>query len=512
MMAFRTHVFISYSHGDNVDPSGQGWVSRFHELLEGYLTSRLKRTKAMIWRDKRLSDNEVFDPVIREKLPESAVLVAVLSDNYIASPWCREEALVFCDAAEGGIGLAPDNKSRVFKVVKLPPEKLDGLPPQMCRSLSTDFFVRVDKNAKESGDELDKPVPLDPSFGPEFAAKLNLRVSLLAADIASTLKVLEGSAPVGPDAQKPVVYLAECGEDRRADREVIRSELQSRQYTVLPDHEMPNTELEYRADAQQMLERCALSIHLLGAAPGFVPDGEGEDSVVAIQNEVAVARARSGQLCRVISLPNGTVSRRPRHQMFLEAVHVDAEVQYGADLITADLQAVKMAIRSALQRIEQPPPIPAAVLPDSVPDGSPGAEMPTIYVIFHKEDMKASAALRKALAANCRVLKPVFAEETAGEMRRVNEAWLAACDVVMVYYGSGSEAWKASVDCDLLKAPALRSGRPFRAVFTWLADPGNDDKEDLLETGGAAVIDGRGGVSSRVLGPVFDALGVSHDG
>ena len=511
-MAFNTHVFISYSHGDNVEPGGQGWVSRFHELLEGFLTSRLKRTKAVIWRDKRLSDNDVFDPVIMEQLPDSAVFVAVLSDNYVESKWCQREAEAFCKAASESIGLAPDHKSRIFKVVKLPPERQDSLPAPMRETLGTNFFVRVDKDAQESRDEHDQPLPLDPSFGTSFAAKLNLRVSLLAADIVNTLKVIDRAGTAAGDAApaavaRPTVYLAECGDDRREDREALRSELVTRGYPVLPNRELPKEDVAYRAEVTRLLERSALSIHLLGASPGPVPDGEGEDSVVVIQNALAVARAHAASLARVVSLPAGTVSKRARHQQFLEAMHRDAELQFGADLITADLESVKAGMQAALRRLEAPPPpAPAEPSPDA------GASAPTIFVIFDRADLKATANLRKSLATRFRVLKPVFTEQTAGEMRKGNEGWLASCDVVLVYYGSGSDAWKASVDSELLKAPALRGGRPFRAVFTWLAAPSTDDKDDLVDTGGPAVIDARNGESDALLAPVFDALDGRHDG
>ena len=98
-MSFNTHVFISYAHADNLEAGGPGWVSQFHALLEPFLTSRLKRTKAVIWRDKRLSDNDVFDPVIMKQLPDTAVFVAVLTDNYVDSEWCQREANTFCEVA-----------------------------------------------------------------------------------------------------------------------------------------------------------------------------------------------------------------------------------------------------------------------------------------------------------------------------------------------------------------------------------------------------------------------------
>lgn len=120
-------------------------------------------------------------------------------------------------------------------------------------------------------------------------------------------------------------------------------------------------------------------------------------------------------------------------------------------------------------------------------------------------------ALRKSLANHCTVLKPAFTGG-AGKVRKANEASLTECDAVLIYYGSGTEAWKASVDSELRKAVALRGGRPFRAVFTWLAEPASADKADQLNTGGAKVIDGQGGFSDARLAPVLASLGFARPG
>lgn len=111
-MSFKTHVFNSYAHANKLEAGGPGWVTRFHEVLEPLRTSRLNRTKATIWRDKRLSDNDDCDPVIMKHLPDAAVFVAVLSDNCVYADWCRREAQAFCDIAARGVGLAPSDKQR----------------------------------------------------------------------------------------------------------------------------------------------------------------------------------------------------------------------------------------------------------------------------------------------------------------------------------------------------------------------------------------------------------------
>jgi hypothetical protein len=508
-MSFKTHVFISYAHADNLEAGGPGWVTQFHEILEPLLTSRLKRTKAMIWRDKRLSDNDDFDPVIMKQLPDTAVFVAVLTDNYVDSDWCRREAQAFCDLATKGVGLAPEDKQRLFKIVKLPPEQQDTLPAPMQKTLGTPFFVRVDKDRRVSKDEHDRPLELDPSFGEEYRSRFRQQIALLAQDIAFTLKVLDASsapgvslAAVAASAMKPTVYLAECGEDRRSDREDLRSELVQRGYPVLPDSELPRGEADLRAEVARMLERSALSVHLLGASPGAVPDGEGEDSVVVIQNALSVERARAAPLRRVVSLPADTVSKRPRHQQFLDAMHREANIQGDAELITSDLEAVKAAMHAALKQIEAPPPPPVT---EVAPTPGAAVQALKLYVIFDKPDLPATGDLRDALGEHFKVLKPIF-EGTPEAKREADKQRLTECDAVLVYYGAGTDGWMDSVLSEVEQAVAWRAGRPFRQVYQWVAGPPTDDKLDKLRKPRPNVINALEGVSTGLLEPVIKTL------
>ena len=503
-MSFNTHVFISYAHADNLEADGPGWVSKFHALLEPYLTSRLKRTQAIIWRDKRLSDNDDFGPVILKRLPESAVFVAVLSDNYVESEWCQREARSFCEVAQKGVGLAPGDKQRVFKVVKLPPERLDPLPEPMRLTLGTRFYVRVDKDRHETQDENDYAMELDGALGAAYAERLRVQVVLLAQDIANTLKVVNaasGVAPAVPSA-KPTVYLAECGGDRRKDRETLRGGLVQAGYTVLPDRELPNAEAEYRAEVARMLERSAMSVHLLGALPGEVPDGAGMDSELVIQNALSVERARTAPLRRVVSLPVGTVCARQIHQQFLDAMLRDPAVLGGAEVIAGDLEMVKAAMREALALIEKPAPVS---IPQPAVPASAGSQKPSIYIIYDRPDMPATGDLRDALGEHFKVVKPVF-DGTPEEKRQANKQRLTDCDAVLVYYGAGTDGWMDSVSSELEQAVAWRPGRAFTGVYRWIAAPATDDKLDTLRKPRLDVINALDGFSTERLAPIVKAL------
>jgi len=491
-MPYRNHVFISYAHDNNkpVDEGGRGWVEQFQRALDAFLGRRYG--KAKIWRDERLRGNDDFSSEIFAQFPDTALMVAVISPSYVKSKWCCDEANKFCEIAQLPPGLVINNKMRAFKVILEPVPNQDPLPAPMRNALGFEFYVREGSRVRE----------LDPAFGEKMKEKFLLAIADLAGEIADLLHTLESlqagvrSAAPGPDADgaaavtSSAVYLAECSYDRREDRKALNAELRARNYHVLPDRELPRDEAEYRAEVARLLENCMLSIHLVGNVYGSVPDGPSQCAGVVIQNELAVTRAHSAGLKRVISLPAGTYSDDAKQQSFIEAIHRDPEVQFNAEVITAGVEAVKTAVLTALA-----PHAPASA-PEEPGDGA------SIYVIFDAKDRKDETLLqlRKCLlACGLTLRKPAF-DGDAEEVRRTHEGHLDECDAVLIYYGRGTDSWKQSVDRDVEKAKGRRGKRKLRAVFNWIAAPTCDDKDDIIAQGAAAnLIDGRAGVSERLV-------------
>src|SRR5262245_10795693 len=206
------------------------------------------------------------------------------------------------------------------------------------------------------------PLELDATANPQA---YKLKVNKLAWDIVQLLKKLETTTganaasvnvidvnPIDrhtPATAKPAIYLAECSRDQREAREILEGDLRRHGYTVLPDQQLPREEEEYVAAVESLLARCALSIHLVGASYGAVPDGPSQKSVTVLQNELAVQRSKGGKLPRVIWLREGTTSTQAQQQAFIKALHQDAEAQFGADLITGDLEEFKTSIHATLK-------------------------------------------------------------------------------------------------------------------------------------------------------------------
>src|SRR6185503_352187 len=493
-MHFEKDLFISYSHIDNLPltPEQQGWVTRFHASLEALLSMRMGG-KARIWRDDKLQRNDVFADVIVDQFPHTAVLVSVLSPRYLNSEWCNKEVAEFCKCAEENGGVVVNNKSRIFKVLKTPVETQDTLPEVMRSILGYQFFTMEDG----------APLELDSAYGEKFAQDYNRKVGKLAWDVSQLLKTLQtDKSDNGHDKEgrpKPTVYLAACSYDRDKAREILEGELKRHGYTVLPDQQLPRDEDEYVAAVERLLKRCKLSIHIVGETYGGVPNGPSQKSEVMLQNELAAKQSKSDQLKRVIWLPEGTRSEQPQQQAFIDALHQDAEAQFGADLITADIEGVKTSIHAILTKLERPEP----QLPAAQAVASDQAKL--IYLVCNEKDRKATVPLRKfCRGLDFEVALPVF-EGDATAVREAHQQLLTNADVVIVFYGAGDEAWKRTIDNELKKMPGYRSGKPLIS-YTFLADPKTTDKEDLIDMEEPNLINGLGDFSESKMTAFVQAM------
>ena len=116
-MSFEHDVFISYAHIDNESPTpdGTGWVSSFHRAVE-VRVAQLLGARPSVWRDPKLSGNDVFAETLVDELRSAALLLSVVSPSYVNSEWCRRELEAFVKASADSGGITINDKPSNFKV------------------------------------------------------------------------------------------------------------------------------------------------------------------------------------------------------------------------------------------------------------------------------------------------------------------------------------------------------------------------------------------------------------
>jgi len=492
-MHFEGDAFISYAHLDNVEliEGHRGWVSNLHRALE-IRVAQLLGKQPRIWRDHKLQGNDYFEDTLIERLRRVAALVAVISPRYIKSEWTRKELDEFWKAAkeQGSVGL--QDKTRIFKVLKTP-VPLEANPPELMPLLGYEFF-KVDP-------ETGRVRELDEIFGPEAQREFWLKLDDLAHDICCVLEMLEHPDKTAPSAamlKNEAVFLAETTSDLREQRDAIRRDLQQHGYTVLPDRALPSIASELKAALREDLSRCQLSVHLFGKNYSLVPEGEVE-SLLEIQNELAIERGGKGDFFRFLWVPTGLQVADDRQRKVLERIRTDPRVLEGADLLETYLEDLRTTIHTRLQR-HADEKVPAVVGPTP----STGAHA-RVYLIYDQRDEETSSAWADFLfEQGIEVIRPVF-EGDAAEIRDYHDENLRTCDAALILYGSANECWLRRKLRELQKSFGYGRTKPAPLVGISLVPPRTLDKE-RFRTHEAMVIPQLEGFSPDPLRPFVSGL------
>ena len=428
-MSFDCDAFISYSHIDNVGlvEGSKGWITNLHRALE-IRVGQLLGEKPEIWRDPKLTGNDVFENTLVEQLKRVAVLVTIVSPRYIKSEWTRRELVEFWKAAEAQGGVTFHDKARIFKVMKTPiPRDMD--PPELQPLLGYEFF-QIDP---QSG----RVRELDEVFGTDAQRDFWMKLDDLAHDIAALLEILQGESPDAipclQATKKEAVFLAETTADLRDQREAIRRDLQQHGYIVLPARGLPLIASEMKTSLEEDLAQCRMSIHLVGKNYGLIPEGSNA-SLLEIQNELAIERGKRGGFERLLWIPSGLVIEDERQAKVIHQLRMDPRMQAGADLLETLFEDLRTVIHDRLRGEPKIPQQKYCVEPMAEDRGQ-------IYLIYDQRDSAIVSRYADALFdKGFEVLHPTFEGDEA-EVRQCHEENLRACQGVLIFFGSTNEGW-----------------------------------------------------------------------
>lgn len=507
-MLFEGDAFISYAHLDNVElvEGRKGWVTNLHRALEVRVAQLLGKPPH-IWRDLKLSGNDLFAETIVERLHRVAILVAVVSPRYVRSEWTIRELNEFWSAAEQQGGIRVHDKARVFKVLKTP-VALDRTPPELQHLLGYEFF-KVDP-------ETGKIRELDEIFGPEAHRDFWLQLDDLAHDICAMLEHLEtsdagapppdtatpaaagGPAPTPPpSASAHGVYLAETTSDLREQRETIRRDLMQLGYRVLPDHALSHVADDAEAAIREQLARCRMSIHLIGRHYGLVPEGS-EFSLVELQHELATAKSADPSFSRLLWIPHDLSVQDDRQRRVIEGLRVDPRIGDGADLLETYFEDLRTSMHGWLKRghVRSEPPASTRGL---------GATGPaTVYLIADERDVPLLDPWADLLFdEGLEVIRPIF-DGDEREIREYHEESLATCDGALIFYGAGNELWLRRKLREIQKAPGYGRTKPRPTIGICLIGPPTPEKA-RLRTHEATVVPQWEGAALEGLRPLIAA-------
>lgn len=433
-MTFDVDVLITFAQKDNETASKNdtGWITHFKKFLELMLYQVLGTKPNILLKDE-------FDSVTASTMDNVAVLVAVLSKDFVQSGRCL-------DTVESFNKIASSSKAnRVFKVMKSP-LLLTEQPPKLRELLGYDMF-QIDTETglmKEYSD----------FFSQEAEKQYWMKMVDLAYDIHESLLFLrEGTkSEVKNLFRRKTIYLAETGHDISVQRNIIKRELQRHGYMVLPRQTLPNNGVELERIVKKDLEECSLSIHLIGSAYGEIPEGA-DRSVVDIQNRLAaelsvVKRQNKEDFSRLIWISPNLKNASDRQRAFIDNIRRDIEAQEGAEILQNPLEDFKNIMREELLEAQ-----------DKEYEDYQGK---AIYLVHDRIDESEVRPFKEAIEkSGFKVLLPAF-EGDLLDVRKQHIENLRNFDGAIIFKGKVNDQWVRMKVLDLLKAPGFGRKKPIK--------------------------------------------------
>ena len=259
---YEKDIFISYAHNYNLSVFGFKWVDWFHENLENLLIGKLGE-RPVIWRDPRMDQTDLIEGLLDSCVNTSTLMLVIVSPAYFKSKWCGWEREKFVENAARRGGLRVLNKSRIIKVVKAHDERT-VLPEELQETLGGEFL----RHEQAAG----RYVELDPQ-----SSECQQKLGELADSIKSLIEAFKDHmATAVPLTKEKTVYLAETDSELDPERNDIKREFEQNGYHILPSVDLPlrATAAEIEEKVRYYLESAQVSVHLLGANYGFVPNRE----------------------------------------------------------------------------------------------------------------------------------------------------------------------------------------------------------------------------------------------
>ncbi|MEM7297851.1 MAG: DUF4062 domain-containing protein, partial [Bacteroidota bacterium] len=411
-----------------------------------------------------------------DSLADFSVIISVVTNNFVKEGSIVKHLNSHCKKLKADNNLIADGVPRFFKVLKRPFDPDEHLS-ELEDLLTYDFYL-VDPL---TGD----PQEFTRFFGNDAERSYWMKLVDMAYDINHVLHAKERSED-GTYEEIPrekTVYLASTGVDMVIQRDIIKRELIRHGYKVLPDHSLPKEAKALDRMVRDDLERCRLSIHMVGEDYGYKPRGS-ELSVVDMQNRVASDHTyqmveknealkpdEKQPFSRLIWVSPDLKNVTERQKIFIEDLKSDAASLEEAEVLQISLQELKTIIREELVTGGR-----FKIRKDITGLDQANEEDKTkmIYLIADKRDVKEIDDLQAYLKKQgFNVVSPSY-EGDLVDLRYIHQENLRRCDASLIYFGNATEEWIKTKLQDLLKAPGFGRDKPMEAKAVYF-----DGKKDV---------------------------------
>jgi len=298
-----------------------------------------------------LMDEQSFDA---SSLSDFSVILCVMTENLEKDRPVVEVINQYGKILKKSNRMVADGVARFFKVLKKPFDCDDAFP-ELEDVIPYDLYL-IDRLTGDT-QEFTRFV------GNDAERSYWMKLVDMAYDIHHVIQAndkTESDSAYEDIPRDKTVYLASTGVDMVIQRDMIKRELIRHGYKVLPDHSLPKESKALDRMIRDDLDRCRLSIHMVGEDYGYKPKGS-ELSVVDIQNRVAsnhtyqmvdknkdLKDAEKEPFSRLIWVSPDLKNITERQKIFIEDLKSDAAALEEAEVLQIPMQELKSIIRDEL--------------------------------------------------------------------------------------------------------------------------------------------------------------------
>ncbi|MBC6409316.1 MAG: DUF4062 domain-containing protein [Ekhidna sp.] len=483
------NIALIYSTKDDQPVKGdvRGWVTNFHRFFSTLMYQSTKENIKI-----KLINEKNFDP---SELNSFNVVLTVITENFTENANIIKILNLYGKKLKEVEKFIADGIPRVFKILKKPYDP-DPKLPEFEELLTYDFYL-IDPLTGDSQEFIH-------FFGNDAERSYWTKLVDMAYDVSRVLHTkgkskAEGSYNTIP--REKTVYLASTGVDMVTHRDIIKRELIRHGYKVLPDHSLPKEAKALDQMIREDLERCCLSIHIVGEDYGHQPKGS-KLSVVDIQNRVAsdhtyqmveknnsLDEKNKQPFSRLIWVSPDLKNVTERQKIFIEDLKSDAAALEEVEVLQIQLQKLKTIIQEELVTGGRFRNKRGMERPEGRKEDD---QAKMIYLIADKRDIKQIDKLQDYLKKKgFHVVSPSY-EGDLVDLRYIHQENLRRCDASIIYFGEATEDWIKTKLQDLLKAPGFGRKKPLKAKAVYFDGQKDVDLEHYKKNN-ALVLGNNGG-------------------
>ncbi len=473
-MSSKGKIALIYSSKDDEPIGGgiKGWITNFNKFLSTLLYQITRENPELV-----LMNEKTFDSA---RLNDFSVILCLMTENLEQEKPIVQVINQYVKVLNKSERMNADGVARFFKILKKPHDA-DEVFPELEDLIPYEFYL-IDPLTGDTQE-------FTRFFGSDAERSYWMKLVDMAYDIHHVIQSKQGddTKPHYEDIpQNKTVYLASTGVDMVIQRDMIKRELMRHGYKVLPDHSLPKEVKSLDRMIRDDLDRCRLSIHMVGEDYGYKPKGS-ELSVVDIQNRVAsdhtyqmveqnekLPEDEKKPFSRLIWVTPDLKNITERQKIFIEDLKSDAAALEEAEVLQIPLQELKTIVREELVtggRFKTRRDIKGLEKVEEV------EETKMIYLIADKRDVKSINQLQEYLTGQgYNVVSPSY-EGDLVDLRYIHQENLRRCDASIIYFGDATEEWIKTKLQDLLKAPGFGRERPMEAKAVYFNGKKNVDLE-----------------------------------